>query len=294
VTEQEAFLQAIWEEPDDDGPRLMFADWLKERGDPWGDLIEIQCELARTPTSDPMRALVLGRETALRLALYDRFVEPLRPLLGELTHHLHMRRGFVEVADLPAQALLSAGTELFKRAPLLISLRLSQTEPALARLMAYPALRRVREVDFRGVGDVSLLTQSPNLCGLHRLGLDGCQVHDAGLAALVESNALSSLRELSLRMNGLTDVGLQALASSTRVPQLACVRVGERAYAYHISESDGFTRRGLRAVVGSPNLPALHTVYWHGTVPRSDDPTPTKVEIWHPPHGREVRVIYPP
>ena len=76
MTEQEAFLQAIWEDPDDDAPRLMFADRLKERGDPWGDLILIQCELARTPANDPLRALILGQETALRVASWDRFIDP--------------------------------------------------------------------------------------------------------------------------------------------------------------------------------------------------------------------------
>ena len=30
----EAFLQAIRENPDDDAPRLIYADWLEERGDP--------------------------------------------------------------------------------------------------------------------------------------------------------------------------------------------------------------------------------------------------------------------
>jgi uncharacterized protein (TIGR02996 family) len=43
----ESFLQAIREEPDDDRPRLEFADWLTEQGDPRGQFIRVQCELAR-------------------------------------------------------------------------------------------------------------------------------------------------------------------------------------------------------------------------------------------------------
>lgn len=30
------FLRAIIDDPDDDGPRLIYADWLEERGDPRG------------------------------------------------------------------------------------------------------------------------------------------------------------------------------------------------------------------------------------------------------------------
>jgi uncharacterized protein (TIGR02996 family) len=33
------FLEAICANPDDDVPRLIFADWLEERGDPRGEFI---------------------------------------------------------------------------------------------------------------------------------------------------------------------------------------------------------------------------------------------------------------
>src|SRR5580704_17409328 len=35
--EESAFLQAIEEDPGDEGNRLIFADWLEERGDPLGE-----------------------------------------------------------------------------------------------------------------------------------------------------------------------------------------------------------------------------------------------------------------
>jgi uncharacterized protein (TIGR02996 family) len=44
MTPQEAFLKAIQEQPEDDGPRLMYADWLEERGDPRGEFIRVQCQ----------------------------------------------------------------------------------------------------------------------------------------------------------------------------------------------------------------------------------------------------------
>src|SRR5947208_4411815 len=39
-----AFLQAILASPDDEGIRLIFADWLDEQGDPRGAFIRAQCE----------------------------------------------------------------------------------------------------------------------------------------------------------------------------------------------------------------------------------------------------------
>ena len=36
-------LAQIIASPDNDGPRLVFADWLDQRGDPRGELIHVQC-----------------------------------------------------------------------------------------------------------------------------------------------------------------------------------------------------------------------------------------------------------
>ena len=43
MTHDDAFLQAIIEDPDHDAPRLLYADWLEERGDPRGEFIRVQC-----------------------------------------------------------------------------------------------------------------------------------------------------------------------------------------------------------------------------------------------------------
>lgn len=60
-----AFLRAIRETPDDDTPRLVYSDWLEERGDPRGEFIWVQCELARLPASDGRRRSLKDREQAL-------------------------------------------------------------------------------------------------------------------------------------------------------------------------------------------------------------------------------------
>lgn len=47
ITEQD-FLLAIDENPEDDSPRLMFADWLSENGqDERAELVRVQCQLDR-------------------------------------------------------------------------------------------------------------------------------------------------------------------------------------------------------------------------------------------------------
>lgn len=63
--ERDAFYQAIMDNWEDDPPRLVYADWLAERGDESSriraELIRVQCELARyqrekdIPLASPLR-----------------------------------------------------------------------------------------------------------------------------------------------------------------------------------------------------------------------------------------------
>jgi uncharacterized protein (TIGR02996 family) len=53
---RQALLNAIRAQPDDDAPRLIYADWLDENGDPArAAFIRLQCEEARLPVWDPAR-----------------------------------------------------------------------------------------------------------------------------------------------------------------------------------------------------------------------------------------------
>src|SRR4051794_28377170 len=45
MSEREGFLAAITESPDDDTPRLIFADWLDDHDDPLGEFIRLQIAL---------------------------------------------------------------------------------------------------------------------------------------------------------------------------------------------------------------------------------------------------------
>ncbi len=48
MTDNQAFLESIRSKPDDDLPRLVFADWLDENGEhEWGEFIRVQVEIAR-------------------------------------------------------------------------------------------------------------------------------------------------------------------------------------------------------------------------------------------------------
>jgi len=53
VSDDEAFIRAIVEAPGDDAPRLVYADWLDERGSPRGAYLRREVEVFRGPREGP-------------------------------------------------------------------------------------------------------------------------------------------------------------------------------------------------------------------------------------------------
>jgi uncharacterized protein (TIGR02996 family) len=87
----DAFKHTIREHPQDDGPRLIFADWLEEHGDcDYAEFIRVQCELEQTLDDDRWAALS-RREAELLEKHRTRWQGP-----WELSRHVRMRRGFLE------------------------------------------------------------------------------------------------------------------------------------------------------------------------------------------------------
>src|SRR5437868_14865571 len=63
---EEAFIQAIIADPDDDAPRLIYADWLDEQGESErAEFIRVQIALARMDEDDERRPELEVRERNL-------------------------------------------------------------------------------------------------------------------------------------------------------------------------------------------------------------------------------------
>jgi uncharacterized protein (TIGR02996 family) len=54
MTDDEAFIRAIVDNPGDDAPRLIYADWLDERGDPRGEYLRAEVEWAKDRSAQSM------------------------------------------------------------------------------------------------------------------------------------------------------------------------------------------------------------------------------------------------
>lgn len=162
LDEREAFLSAIFDEPDNDLPRLVFADWLEERGDPvWAELIRVQCEIGRLDRhlheNDSHREVLEQRQHDL-LNQIPRF----RTQPGRETPAVLPQRGFVRCEKIEWPVELVADSTRFRLLAAFefpewhqaTSIKLTGGPIGSARLLqalfSYSSTRRVHELDLSG------------------------------------------------------------------------------------------------------------------------------------------------
>jgi uncharacterized protein (TIGR02996 family) len=239
ATYPDAFLQAIIEAPDDDTPRLAYADWLDENGDPeQAEFIRGQLELATLPAGDPRRAALEGR------AGEARWLGPLPVKAFIPAFH----RGLVEeVAFYGPREFFACADELFRRLPVRhLTIHASQGDSLDAEgvraLAALPQLAHLHALllwdqDFGDEG-ASILAACPSLANLRTLSLPGCEIGPFGAAALAASPYLANLLELDLYGNTIGVAGGRTLLDSTHLSRLKVLDIGENYYGSEEGEDE--------------------------------------------------------
>jgi carbon storage regulator CsrA len=185
-----AFVQAVLETPDDEGIRLIFADWLGEQGDPYGEFIRVQCQLAKLPAGDESREELQRQEQALWAEHGRRW----REYLPAVLRSARFERGFVESAELSVAEFLDNAEAILAAAPLR---RLRVRAPQLW--------------DGYVGGGVPALAASPYLARLAELDLSGMGLGDGDAAQVAGSAHAAGLQVLVLRRNPITEPGAQML-----------------------------------------------------------------------------------
>lgn len=234
-------LTEILAAPDDDGPRLVYADWLTERGDPRGELIQVQCALAAGGLDDATRAALVLRERELLethgrdwlLDMLGTMAEGIdivgsaeRPQLGSGASWHHrgavavFRRGFVEALKIPLARFGSADLGPL-RCLVLTHASGRDDEQRIAGLVELPCLEALafRASQLGQVGALALAS-SGIVRSVRALSLTSAWLDDAAAAALV-AGGFSSLEELDLGGNMLRTRFAEALASA---PWLSSLR----------------------------------------------------------------------
>jgi uncharacterized protein (TIGR02996 family) len=202
-------LGAVEDSPDDDEPRLIYADFLQTRGDPRGELIAVQCALAKQPDADG----ALRQREAELLGAHAR---AWRAELGVATIAAHFTRGFISEAVVLASDLAARGARALETRPsprwIVVRSTLADIE-ALAKL---PQLARVSSLEVSGNwsdGDwsITVLAASRFLGGLRTLALRFHRIDLSGIRAIAEAPSLAKLVALDLGGNFLASEAQAAL-----------------------------------------------------------------------------------
>lgn len=219
--EEDGFLQQIVACPDDDAPRLIFADWLEERGDPRGAFIRVQCQLAGPSPDLFEREQLLKQESAL-LKLHRAEWSKSVPHYVKETGY---RRGFLETVVITAAHLLWNADALFRHVPTVRRLRILHLRDHLPEIANAPWMERIVELDVSGneLGGRSLqaLAQSSYCKHIEILDLNNCKLNQASIACLAAAPNFQSVRILRMKGNQIGSEGMHAIA---RAPGLQNLR----------------------------------------------------------------------
>jgi len=258
-------LDKILAAPDDDAPRLVWADWLTERGDPRGELIHVQCALAAGRSDGETRAALLARERAL-LTEHGRWLLDALGLDGERTAvagvddapsggaRAHFHRGLLDVLEVPIEHWVAAEDALVETP--LTALVLTDVDArhaeALATLRGPPTLATLALVRsfLDGGGAGAALAASPMVRGLRSLSLARAAIRDQAGAALVRAAAFDGLEELELTGNRLGAGFADALAAAPWLGDVRTLRLDE----CHLGDD------GVAALARAPGWRSLRTL----------------------------------
>jgi uncharacterized protein (TIGR02996 family) len=219
--QQRAFLEEVIANPSDDTPRLIYADYLEEAGDPRGEFIRLQCELEQLDILNPRYLDTIHRCEEL-LSEHD------QTWTGEHSQDLRVsafHRGFIDTVTVRARAFLEEGESLYRDMPV-HWLRFNYVKGLGAQLAATEALSKIECLD-----------------------LAGLKVPDEDLIALLNSTHLTNLRALKLG-SWETPVSAEIGKAISGMPSAAKIQ------QLHLSPGDGFFRE-FASGVGLPNLHEL-------------------------------------
>jgi uncharacterized protein (TIGR02996 family) len=222
-------LAAIHADPEADEPRQVYADWLLQRGDPRGELINLQI-MRYSGIGDDSEELSRersARETELLAAHGDSWLAEagLTPAHRELG--TFFRRGFVDyVTFMPAQ--LPDFAKLAREPVRAIWLRKGRPD-SVAALLASACVDRVANLSIWADESPTRFDVMPELAArvpLPKLrSLDLAYVDPGGVEAFIASGLPSQLDELHLRnMNWQDDALVPLVDALDRITELQIAR----------------------------------------------------------------------
>ncbi|MBA4188559.1 MAG: hypothetical protein C0467_11185 [Planctomycetaceae bacterium] len=286
MSDEKALLAAIWAQPHEDTPRLVYADWLQENGGPAqlarAEFIRVQCELELLPTYDPRYDELEAREQALQEEWSRQWHQP-----KKRSHRLvEFSRGFpvLSLQQYSVKRLVKLTATPLRAAPLwryhygttgrdldallgwrnlhrltMFALRSPLPKGWATRLVECPGLRNVSELAFIGCSitpeELKLVLDAWVGRRLTGLWLNECPVGDEGIKVLARHPAAAGLRLLRVHTAGFTSRGAKEIADSEYLDRVRVATFGHN----RIGTTGGRHLLRWRALPGIRDLHLMQT-----------------------------------
>ncbi len=282
--------QAIVERPDDDAPRLIYADWLEENGDAdQANFIRDQIALANATYDEPARAT---RDHWEWLAFVDQTYPPQHIEGLPLKEPVGYWRGFLArftCAGIPKFRKID--DDIFTIAPSVYlkfrfptysgeewveckyldrirGIHVEGTSTSdwtywvASELLAPKKLRDLRVLSVvrslpSGMNWAYLVFQCKHLEKMEVLRLEECNLSDVGAIQLGNLTQRDNLKVLSLGNNQITDQSIEVLVTNPGLRNLSELHLGVRQLS---ERSNVVGQEGIRAIVESEQMANLRVL----------------------------------
>ena len=219
LDERESLVLAIFAQPDDDLPRLVYADWLEEHGEAnFAEIIRVQCALANDPASDQLMARyaeLAAHETPHWRATRKRgFYES-----TEVT----LTKADIEDADAFRRLALTRHLEYYRLTSLKVAGGLLASSKPMTTLLTSPVLANLRKLDLSGELVDLPMDENPDWDQAAPRMMDfelQPTVTLQAVEALVAMRECRRITHLDLRNNDLDNDAARAIARSTNLIRL--------------------------------------------------------------------------
>lgn len=189
-------IDAVLAAPSDDAPRLVWAD---REGGERGELVVVQCALARDGANERLR-----RRAAELLAANAHAWSGLPPMGHERADPMFVR-GFMEGLRIDLDALAEHGAAVFANMPFLRVLLVDATAPRVERRLPRSDLARTEVLDAA-------------LASLAGVRLRALSISPVSVDLVVDGHALGTRRDGSELLRKLTQIPALASLESLRMP----------------------------------------------------------------------------
>jgi uncharacterized protein (TIGR02996 family) len=211
--EQAALLAAIVADPDDDAPRLVYADWLQEHGDEeQAEFIRESIKLSWMPRGADGRDELFVRLLGLEGARGEAWIKGVGLQVAPLGWaNAGFERGLLtEAVYRRVRDFIAEGPILFARFPVCkLTISYYPYSNDAQKFIAMPELARLRSLTLGAQRDFHALSRlcpnflnavihSPHLSGLRELFVMDCELRDEHLFALADCPNLTALTTLDL------------------------------------------------------------------------------------------------